>query len=283
MRYHLNVNIPAGRSGTVKVWHVEYPAGTSLPVASARTRVLAGHSGRDIRYRQPTRWHFLGDHDGVWMSDLPIEQAQMDRALRHMRGRVLVGGLGLGVFASRAARRRYVESVTVVEKNPDVIKLVDPHLSHAKIRVVQADLFEYLCGWPGTFDAAFYDIWRGDGETTFIDTVLPLRALSVGLVDDQRLFCWNEDIMRAQVRNGLASLLMMTALRDGMPEAMAIDEKALRGVTGNPHHDTKVPFWRDTRGLPHDARVLLAATYANVVGRPGWEARWKGHLAAAGR
>ena len=57
-----------------------------------------------------------------------------------------------------------VESITVIEKNPDVIKLVYPHLKSDKLTVINADIFEWKPEKTAKYDSIYFDIW------TFITT-----------------------------------------------------------------------------------------------------------------
>jgi len=109
----------------------------------------------------------LVDRDQVWMSLTPQEVNTMERPLREMKGNVVTYGLGLGYFAYRAALKLDVHSVTVVEKDPRVIRLFErnilPRLEvRRKIHVVQEDAFDFLAlqKEESQFDAAFFDLYH---------------------------------------------------------------------------------------------------------------------------
>src|SRR3989304_2866215 len=95
------LSIPAGTRGAFAVEHVEHPAGHRFSLATSRTAIMGGHTGGGMTYDRPTTWRRLTEGGRIWMSDYPIEQAQHDRALAGIRrGRVLVGGHGLGYAAT---------------------------------------------------------------------------------------------------------------------------------------------------------------------------------------
>lgn len=112
--------------------------------------------------RQRRRVNGLGRDDVfseiTWMSDLFVERDSNRAILRAARGDVLLVGLGIGMVAVAMCRKREVASVTVLEIEPDVIRLVAPHIAHRKLRVVQADAWRPpLRG--RRFDVIYIDLW----------------------------------------------------------------------------------------------------------------------------
>lgn len=288
--YYPVLDIPAGRSGKLEVRKETRPAGHEFALATMRGRMFGQRSRPPVSWPHETTWHSLvDDENGVWMTDLPVEQRQHDEALRRMTGDVLVGGLGLGYAATVLAAKRAVSSVTVVERSADVARLVWPHLGPAVDRkgtLVLGDLFEHLRGTKNRYRYGFFDIWQMDGETTFHETVVPLRRLAHGKVG--HVACWNEDVMRGQLAMGLLTRLMMLDLSE-TPGAMRelLDEQAklspLGRVTlgklstardpdepGACYTNWAVPFWRwygRTRPDLPTARTA-AGLYAQSYGIP---------------
>ena len=77
----------------------------------------------------------------TWMVDDPPHWWAMEEHATFYRGHVVVAGLGLGLIVHTLAACPDVERVTVVEVEPDVITLVQPHLPpSARSR-----------SWPATF------------------------------------------------------------------------------------------------------------------------------------
>ena len=81
--YDSVLNIPARKLGKFAIEHNVKKADTPLPTTSMRTLVLGGHEQKNIKYSWETTWHSLTEDDGVWMTDLPIEQTQADKMLDH--------------------------------------------------------------------------------------------------------------------------------------------------------------------------------------------------------
>lgn len=107
-----------------------------------------------------------------WMLITPNEINTMASHVEAAFGKVLTYGLGLGYYAFMTARKEDVESVTVVERDADVIALFERHIRPQlgavgeKIRVVQADAFEYAATrmGEGGFNYVFTDLWHDPSD-----------------------------------------------------------------------------------------------------------------------
>lgn len=103
----------------------------------------------------------------VWMSITPNEVCTMEEPIREAKGKVLTLGCGMGYFAYMASLKEDVESVTIIEKEQDVIDLFQEYIlpqfeTKDKVKIVKADAFEYLKSLEdGEFDYCFADIWDG--------------------------------------------------------------------------------------------------------------------------
>lgn len=99
----------------------------------------------------------------VMMSDSPYELESNREFLREAKGHVLVVGLGMGATLIPVARKPEVESVTVIEYDPDVIALVWPHMPEdvkAKTDLIQADFYEWKSEFSMLkFNTIWLDIW----------------------------------------------------------------------------------------------------------------------------
>ena len=108
----------------------------------------------------------LLENDVPWMSITPNEVSTMEKPIKMARGKVLTLGLGLGYFAYMAAIKPNVESVTVIEKNENIIKLFSEHIlpqfgtAKDKIQIINMDAIEYINTLEdGNFDFCFADLW----------------------------------------------------------------------------------------------------------------------------
>lgn len=120
---------------------------------------------------------FPGIYEGVipWVSVCPSEINSMQREIAAAHGRTLVLGLGLGYYPYRISQFDKVRSVTIIERQPEIIRLFEDYLlpqfpEKQKIRVIQADAYEYLeTVEPEQYDYCFADIWENqvDGAEAY--------------------------------------------------------------------------------------------------------------------
>lgn len=189
--------------GEYKISQKHHTKGDKITLVSARESMFSGLPVTDLVLSEDLTVNWLDGPDGSWMSDQPCELIQMWRELAsHARGRVLIGGLGLGVVARMASLMPKVTEIVVVENSPEVITLVGDSAANPKIEIVQADLHEYVKNlkW-NQFNTALLDIWQGTGEWVWQTEVVPLRRLIGGTIN--KVYCWQETTMLNQVADGL--------------------------------------------------------------------------------
>jgi hypothetical protein len=118
----------------------------------------------------------FGDTEVV-MSLSPMEVRTLRGSHKKCRGKVLVGGLGLGYSAAVVAARKNVTKVVVVERSKYLCDTIGKHLhetSKGKIEIVHSDVWKYLGLERNTrdkeptvltrdYDTLFIDIWNGYG------------------------------------------------------------------------------------------------------------------------
>lgn len=239
--YRSPIDLPAAESGKVSIRHKTIPVGETVPLVGLRQALTRGIKPVAIKLTEPLRIHELGDSEhGLWMTDAPEELNQIGEMLNTVRprGRVLVGGLGLGIVAQYCARNSMVTKLVTVERDPDVIALCGKKAYH----VVQADLFDYLrAESTRRFDYYLLDTWQATSEGEWWESVLPYRrAIRNRWGRGPIIHCWAEDIMQGQV----AQTLM-----------------------------TKPPHWYYEH-LPLPMDVKTTRSFLRDVGLPMWERRW---------
>jgi hypothetical protein len=106
--------------------------------------------------------YLLVREDRVWMSLSPVEIESLAPHVPHMRGHVVIAGLGMGLALYNALLRPAVRRVTVLERDAEVIALfgaiAGPEWSAPDRFVIeQAD----ACAWrsPEPVDYLYADIW----------------------------------------------------------------------------------------------------------------------------
>jgi hypothetical protein len=101
-----------------------------------------------------------------WMSMTPSEIESQDIGLRAAHGHTVVLGFGLGWLAANAALRNEVDHVTVVERDPEIIAMIEatgvleqlPEAARRKLEVVQGDALTWRPSAP--VDTLQADIWE---------------------------------------------------------------------------------------------------------------------------
>jgi len=110
-----------------------------------------------IQTRIPVRC--LKINGDIVMVDDPLHWIGMQRLAEASSGRVLVGGLGLGIVVRHLVNNQHVSSIEVIELNEDVIKMVSPLLpDDPRIKVIQGNIFEYMMS-KDEYTTVINDIW----------------------------------------------------------------------------------------------------------------------------
>ncbi len=122
----------------------------------------------------------------TWMVDDPPHWWCMQDYASNSCGEVLVAGLGLGLVTGELLKNVDVNSITVVERNKDVIDLIMPFLvkddidigKNSNLEIVNEDFYKFINETDKKFDRLIIDLWvTGSKEETLIvfkDKVRPL-------------------------------------------------------------------------------------------------------------
>ena len=139
------------------------------------TKIRALVNGRN-EYVPPGDYKRLMRGSVVVMSNTPMEIATNMEFINRAKGRVLINGLGLGMVLSAILKKSDINQVTIIEKSPEVIKLVAPAFQeNSKVSIIQADAFEYIPPEGENFDVVYHDIW----DYICSDNLTEMRKLSL--------------------------------------------------------------------------------------------------------
>lgn len=191
-------HVPEGKSGNVVV---ERFTVTEEAEKGERLRAVFSGSGRAARAGTYTRLMVAGE---VMMSDTWDEQMDHVGFARRASGRVLVGGLGLGMVVCMLLDPENggrVTHVTVVEKNPDVLKLVGPtYAKDPRVRVVEGDVYAWTPPAGETFDHAWMDVWPTLCEDNLKEMATLRRRYKKWMTDQDvdRVGCWGREWLQAR-------------------------------------------------------------------------------------
>ena len=152
-----------------------------------------------------------------WMMVTPNEVETIRPAVNAARGKVVTFGLGLGYFAYMVSEKPEVSQVTVVEKDPSVIRLFNhyilPQFGHPeKVTIVEEDAFR----WAEkvlpreNYDYAYADTWHDaqDGVPMYC------RMKRLELLSPQTRFdYWVEETLLSYIRSEVYEELLKGTLR----------------------------------------------------------------------
>lgn len=110
------------------------------------------------------------------MSNTPMEKRTNYNFVSHAHGDILIGGLGIGMIILAIQENENVRSITVLEKNHEVIDLVENQLPlNDKVTIIHADVFIWKPNKPQRFDCIYMDIWNWINQEIYRDQMKPLK------------------------------------------------------------------------------------------------------------
>ena len=183
--------IPATKIGRAEVVH-DRP--------SSLERLRGAIHGMPLEERTYTRLLVNGD---LMMTDVDFEQRTNTLVVSRARGDVLIAGLGIGMILVPILQKREVNSVTVVEKERDVIACVAPRFfPSAKLKVIRADIWTWRPEPFPRYDAIYFDIWPDICTDNLAEITKLHRAFRKYLKPDGWMDSWCRDYLRDMRRRG---------------------------------------------------------------------------------
>jgi len=139
-----------------------------------------------------------------WMSIKPSELETLQSAIDVIEGNVITFGLGLGYFAFMASIKKDVQSITIVERNKDVILLFEQYILpqfeyQEKVEIICTDAFDFVENQmpERQFDYAFVDLWHDVSDG--LDLYLKMKKLE-HLNEQTKFLYWIEDSLLSGFR-----------------------------------------------------------------------------------
>ena len=202
--YYRNIKIPEIRKGKWEFRREKYPAYRGVIADD----MIMSDSFREIPplgfFKEEFEFPAVLEDGNEWMTLTPVDLDTSDYAIERAHGKVVTFGLGLGYYAYMVSNKESVDSITVIEKSPDVIALfkeyVLPQFDHPeKVRVIEADAFDYAereMPCEG-YDVAFVDTWRdaSDGAPMY-ERMKGLERFS----PDTEFIYWIENFLVSRLR-----------------------------------------------------------------------------------
>lgn len=127
------------------------------------------------------------------MVDDPLQWIGMQEIAKHCKGNVITAGLGLGLIVHALADNPDVKSITVVEREEDVIELVKPLVLDAvknngkEIQIIKGDIFENIT--PG-YNTIILDIWWGRGSVKIYFEMMEAYSAIRAAYPGMKVYLW---------------------------------------------------------------------------------------------
>lgn len=187
--HDLYERIPEATRGNFSIVRDELPKGTIM-----RTYHPSGIFYRDMLIADYPFIRLTEEGTGTWMTDTPMEQEGMIIPALLAHGKVLMIGLGLGLFLIRTRKfNRMIDKITIIERSPEVAKLVYRHISSRKEKLIVCDGEEYLSTCKEKYDYIYIDVW--DNTTTPIGEIDRWSKLAQRCITPSgTVRCWLQEL-----------------------------------------------------------------------------------------
>lgn len=187
-QYKVADTVPEGRSGA---WRIER---VTVTLDEAKTRNTVHPSRRPV---EPGTFSVLWRGNVLVMIDSFCEVRDHRGLFAKATGHVLLCGLGLGM-AARALLLGLggdgVERVTVVERSPDVLALVAPHLRERfgeRFEAIEGDAYSWPIPRGARWGAIWHDVWDAPDRENYPE-MKALRRRFRGRAPWQGCWCEHE-------------------------------------------------------------------------------------------
>lgn len=130
----------------------------------------------------------------TWMMERRWEINSYNSLKINPHGDILMAGLGIGYEAFILKDNLDVNSITIIEKEENIINLTTKYLKHKKIKVRHDTIFKYMISTKDKYDLVYFDIFQETpAETHFIDEtrILKIEAKKI-LKPSGRIHFWNK-------------------------------------------------------------------------------------------
>lgn len=110
------------------------------------------------------------------MSDTNMEKRTNLDFCINAHGDIIIGGLGIGMIIMAIQDKLEVNSITVIEKNQEVIDMVASQLDlNDKVNIICADVFEWKPERGVKYDMVYMDIWNWINKDVYKNEMQPLK------------------------------------------------------------------------------------------------------------
>ncbi len=149
--------------------------------------------------------------DETWMLISPHEINTMKEYISKMRGNCLIYGLGLGYFPYMLSLKEDVSKITILEKDPNIIKIFNENIfplfkNKEKIEIIETDAMKFNDNLKNNnihYDYHFIDLWHNQKDALSFYLYFKKNEL-----DNDIYFYWIEDSIICYIRRMLITLFI---------------------------------------------------------------------------
>ena len=153
----------------------------------------------------------IDKNDETWMLISPHEINTMKDYISKMKGNCLIYGLGLGYFPYMLSLKEDVSKITILEKDPSIIKLFKENIfplfkNKEKIEIIECDAVEYSDNLKKNnihYDYHFIDLWHNQ-----LDALEFYLYFKKNEIENDTYFYWIEDSIMCYIRRMLITLFI---------------------------------------------------------------------------
>ena len=157
--------LPEIKNDTFAIEHFKF---SSRDIAKEQLYQLLGHNNYAFHLKENYTYTKLTENGMIWMSDTPLETITNQKFLNNATGNVLIFGLGMGMCIAPLLHDPEIESITIVEKNQDLINFIRKYYKSDKLKIIHGNAFEIDLG-NLKFETIYFDIWPSICITNLTD------------------------------------------------------------------------------------------------------------------
>lgn len=202
--YYRNIRIPEVKYGDWELKYDKYNPYEAFIYNDLAVETDFKEIPRVGFFNEEFRFPVVMENDHEWMAIKPNEIETMQPTIDAVEGKVVTFGLGLGYFTYMASLKEQVESITIVERDDEVIqhfkRYILPQFQYReKVEIISFDAFEYAeKQMPGKdFDYAFVDLWHDASDG--LGLYLKMKKIE-HFCPQTKFFYWIEDSLLSGFR-----------------------------------------------------------------------------------
>lgn len=124
----------------------------------------------------PGKYIRLLHDDECVMSDTNMEKRTNSEFCINAHGDIIIGGLGIGMIVMAVQDKPEVHSITVIEKNEEVIEMIASQLNfNDKVNIICDDVFSWKPDRGVKYDMVYMDIWNYINSEIYKAEMQPLK------------------------------------------------------------------------------------------------------------